>query len=707
MLILLHEAGKYETVISLGMDALKSKNARKFQDVALVTACSMLTTATGLLESRSSLTEAEALLKAAQGVLKKSGVGGSNQVLRIVERTIAEVHPRVALELIGSSDMSARHEGIRLLPMALEEMKRGADEERSGRRGEERSDPAARRAREAWIAYLDRVRQLLSAEELVELYNISPVNVFSDAKELYYVSVAHLAIAANMGDPEMARRAREMLIKAEKLADGADGGYGNTSNASNVFSRRAVEEQQRRRMAHACASLLLGDSGEAARVLGLPVRAGEPTAAGVDRQMVAFVKEYSRGSETLLPGLCVLVERWMNEVALMSFYKNPGKFGLNEWFENERVVKYLETLEKGGVLARLAGAFRNFFSSEKSGETVVLAGEENGGIVEEEFVEQGDVVEELKVKEEVADKVNTSNAVEASNAVESMKTVEMTPKMTPPLPPKATPPQPTPMPPPPTNAIPPPQALQTQYGSLSSATVSSSFVEEDTPPRENQYLKGMDLSTMNMFNGDAPLPLNEVSIATLGGEEGWFRSAYEARRVRWGRVTVASLVLLAALSASVNRTGGRSAMHRVIPGYARHMSYNAKTGTSMSKGQAHALISKWQRAKADALGKQYSTQGLSDVLGDELAKDWAARSAEMKKKSIHYVHKNHKCTVKKVSVIEGDGRKVVAEIRETIEVNRQDGSRPQTFPSSYRVEYQMSKVDDTGPWKIMRAAIAK
>lgn len=32
-------------------------------------------------------------------------------MLRIVERTIAEVHPRVALELVGSGEAAMRHEG--------------------------------------------------------------------------------------------------------------------------------------------------------------------------------------------------------------------------------------------------------------------------------------------------------------------------------------------------------------------------------------------------------------------------------------------------------------------------------------------------------------------------------------------------------------------------------------------------------------------
>ncbi len=729
VLILLHEAGKYETVIRIGLEALKGKNAKKFQDVGLVTACSMLTTATGLLDSRSSLTEALDLLREAQALMTRGGVSGSNQVLRIVERTIAEVHPRVALELVGSGEAAMRHEGIRQLPMALDEMKRGSG--------------ADRRGKEAWIVYLDRVRQLLSAEELVELYNICPVHVFSDPKELYYVSVAHLAIAAKMMDANLVHRARELLIKADKLADkladkpdGLDAG--SKTGPNNVFSRRAVEEHHRRRMALACASLLLGDSGDAARVLGLPLRAGEPIALGVDRQMVAFVKEYSRGSESLLPGMCVLVERWVNEVALMSFYKDPPRFGLNEWFENERVVRYLENVEKGGLLVQgfrsMVGMLKNFF-----GETV----EERDGKEGKEGKE-GNVQAEEGVAAEAADgqgeeqeqeipfverRGNEAYAIQGSDRGGSLESIQLTdsrdgsslaepvksfaPAKPPPKPEGSPVPPVTATPAPP--APPAPPALQTQYGSLASSNPTPSLAEDfvaTEEKEENQYLRGMDLSSIKMFDDrDMPPPLNEASIATLGGEEGWFRSAYEARRVRWDRVTITSMLLLGGLSASLHRAGGQTAFHRRIPALARHVSYNAQTGTSMSKAQARALISKWQRVKADALGKQYSTGALSDVLADDLAADWAARSAGMKKKSIHYVHKKHQCFVRKVEVEDSDGkdaRRVVAEIRELIEVHGSDGSQPQTFPSSYSVEYKLEKVGRVGganQWKIIKAAV--
>ncbi len=712
VLILLHEAGKYETVIRIGLEALKGKNAKKFQDVGLVTACSMLTTATGLLESRSSLTEALDLLREAQSLMSRGGVSGSNQVLRIVERTIAEVHPRVALELVGSGEAAVRHEGIRQLPMALDEMKRGSG--------------ADRRGKEAWIAYLDRVRQLLSAEELVELYNICPAHVFSDPKELYYVSVAHLAIAAKIMDANLVHRARELLIKADKLADkladrpdGLDAG-GSNMGPSNVFSRRAVEEHHRRRMAHACASLLLGDSGGAARVLGLPLRAGEPIALGVDRQMVAFVKEYSRGSETLLPGMCVMVERWMNEVALMSFYKDPPRFGLNEWFENERVVRYLENMEKGGLLAQgfrgLVGMFKNFFGEtveDRDGEDRdVQAGEGvgegaeavRGQELEAPVVERGEIASYAGQESDLAasfESVQLNDSMDRSSLAAPVKSFE----------PAKSSPKPDHAPLPPSTATPTPPALQTQYGSLASANPIPSLMEDFIATEgegENQYLRGMDLSSVKMFDdGDTPPPLNEASIATLGGEEGWFRSAYEARRVRWDRVTITSMLLLGGLSASLHRAGGQVAFHRHIPAIARNISYNAQTGTSMSKAQARALITKWQRVKADALGKQYSTGALSDVLADELAKDWAARSAEMKRKSVHYVHKKHQCFVQKVEVEDSDGtdaRRVVAEIRELIEVHRSDGSQPQTFPSSYSVEYKLGKVSGN-QWKIVKASV--
>lgn len=707
VLILLHEAGKYETVIRIGLEALKGKNAKKFQDVALVTACSMLTTATGLLESRSSLTEALDLLREAQAMMSRAGVGGSNQVMRIVERTIAEVHPRVALELVGSGEAAVRHEGVRQLPVALDEMKKGSGVDRRGK--------------EAWITYLDRVRQLLSAEELVELYNICPAHVFSDPKELYYVSVAHLAIAAKMNDASLVHSARDLLIKADKLGDKPDGpDAGSKTGPSNVFSRRAVEEHHRRRMAHACCSLLLGDSGDAARVLGLPLQASEPIALGVDRQMVAFVKEYSRGSETLLPGMCVLVERWMNEVALMSFYKNPPRFGLNEWFENERVVRYLENMEKGGLFVRgfrhVVGMIKNFFGEkvEDGGMDDVDNVDDVGGVGAEATLVQEQkarVVERGRSAAEAVQGSKLEASFESAQSIESM--VASTPAA--PIesiePIKPTPKKPGGAPLPLRTATPAPPALQTQYDSLASANSVPSFVEDFVTTEdegENQYLRGMDLSSVKMFDeGDTPPPLNEASIATLGGEEGWFRSAYEARRVRWDRVTITSMLILAGLSASVHRAGGQVAFHRYIPALGRNVSYNAQTGTSMSKAQARALITKWQRVKADALGRQYSTGALSDVLADELAKDWAARSAEMKRKSIHYVHKKHQCIVQRVDVENRDGmdaRTVVAEIRELIEVHRPDGSQPQTFPSSYSVEYKIGKVGGN-QWKIVKASV--
>lgn len=712
VLILLHEAGKYDTVIRLGLEALKGKNAKKFQDVGLVTACSMLTTATGLLESRSSLTEAQDLLREAQTVMSRAGVSGSNQVLRIVERTIAEVHPRVALELVGSGEAAVRHEGIRQLPMALDEMKKGSGVDRRGK--------------EAWIAYLDRVRQLLSAEELVELYNICPAHVFSDPKELYYVSVAHLAIAAKMTDASLVRRARELLIKADKLADKADGlDAGSKTGKNHVLSRRAVEEHHRRRMAHACSSLLLGDSGDAARVLGLPLRVGEPTAPGVDRQMVAFVKEYSRGSDTLLPGMCVMVERWMNEVALMSFYKDPPRFGLNDWFENERVIRYLENIEKGGVLVQgfrsFVGMFKNFF-----GEAV-----EDGDRVEavDELDREGLGAEATRGQEQEAPVAEgggiATGAVQGLTTGASFESAELVDSMDASMPvapvksvepgkPSLKKPEGAPLPPRTTIASSPaPPAFQTQYDSLASTNSVPSFVEDFQATEnegENQYLRGMDLSSVKMFDdGDTPPPLNEASIDTLGGEEGWFRSAYEARRVRWDRVTITSMLLLAGISASVHKSSRHVAFHRYIPALARHVSYNAQTGSSMSKVQARALITRWQRVKADALGKQYSTGALSDVLADELAKDWAARSAEMKRKSIHYVHKKHQCIIQKVEVEDEDGmdaRRVVADIREVIEVHRPDGSQPQTFPSSYSVEYKLGKVSEN-QWKILQASVLK
>lgn len=682
VLILLHEAGQYSLVISAGTKWLKACSGHKFsKDVATVVSCSYLTSATEMIDARESLHDAKSNLMQAKSILEK--FGGSAQVLDIVESTIKSLGPRVALELISSQEASKRHEGILLLPLALEEMKKDSE--------------ADRRSQQSWISYLDRVRQLLSAEELIELFNVAE-KLFTDPRELYYVAVAHIAAGVDKMEPKLICTAQDLLIKAEKLAKKARSGEREYSMAG-IRSRKIVEEQQRRSMGLCCTSLLLGDSGKAATFLGIR---SDPVLC--DRQIYTFVINNSRGSDTLLPGLCVLVERWINEVALTSFYKNPAPFSLNQWFEEPKITGFLEYNQRHdgilsvtkGFLASVFSPAINFFTSHKDNQVA-------SSLPLEEDLKDGEKQYEIGV-EPRSDSYETTRNEEPIAMNESKEGN-------------------TPIPEPP--SVP----LGSDYTSSSSAKkenikypapvidemskdikstmeATGSPVSElslsgdtDLSTNENLYLKGMDLENIKLFdNEELPRPLNRNSIETLGGEESWIWSAYEARRVRWGRVTATALLLLAGISAPLGRLGGHSILTKYIP--VARIGHNS---SSMNKKLAYSIIKRWQAAKADALGKHYQTEGLPMILGETLAKEWTARAMDLKKKGLHYVHNSHQCKIRDIREISTGNHLVIADIKESIVIHRGDDSKPKTFPSSYRVQYKIIQTEDG--WKLSSATV--
>ena len=512
VLILLHEAGQYDLVISAGLRWLNACSGHKYaKDVATVVSCSYLTTSTEMIDARESLHDAKANLMQAKSILEKHG--GSAQILDIVDRIIKDLGPRLALELISSPDAEKRHEGIVLLPLAMQEMKKESD--------------ADRRSQQSWISYLDRVRQLLSAEELIELFNVSE-KLFTDPRELYYVAVAHIASGVDKREPSLIRTAKDLLSKADKIARKSQSGKEEYSMAG-IRSRKIVEEQQRRSTGLCCTFLLLGDSGKAAKVLGLR---DDPITC--DRQIYTFIKNNSRGSDSLLPGVCVLVERWVNEVALSSFYKNPAAFSLNEWFEDPKIVHFVENIHRPSgivvgaksLLATILSPAMRFFTNDREGETNASSASEEI----EDDVEYGLVAEE--------------NQEEPTWVAEPQPVTEPEESYIPVPEPPVVSPEPV--------SVPPPQetvdygAQERQFSEAAPLAASQEAEPDELSTNENLYLKGMDLDNVKMFD-DLPRSLNENSIATLGGEERWIKSAYEARRVRWGRVSATALLLLAAI----------------------------------------------------------------------------------------------------------------------------------------------------------------
>jgi hypothetical protein len=416
------------------------------------------------------------------------------------------------------------------------------------------------------------------------------------------------------------------------------------------------------------------------------------------------VQSNSRGSDTLLPGLCVLVERWINEVALSSFYRNPISFSLNYWFEDPKIVNYIEKLGQSnsvfsatmGVIHGLFSPFMGFFTSETK--DVVKNSDEKEEEQEQEEQDYEIDNEPANAQEEYLGQVPSNGEGAKPEVIESryMPPEEVSQVYTDPVAPTVK------------DAIPKQESERPEYEPFYAPKPSTkgpltSSIDNDLHENENLYLKGMDLDKMKIFDDDGSRPVDASIIAPLGGEETWIRSAYEARRVRWGRVTATGLLLLAAISAPLGRLGGHSILSRYVHPAAR-IGFGSSTSL-MTKGQAHSIIKRWQRVKADALGKSYNVENLATVLGGSLAEEWKARAMDLKQRGLHYVHNKHDCKVRSVQLIPSGNHIVVADIQENIVVHKNDGSRPQTFASSYKVTYEIANT--SSGWKVMSATIQK
>eukprot|EP00889_Picochlorum_renovo_P001703 jgi/Picre1/28733/NNA_004133.t1 len=575
VLILLHEAGKYDAVISTGTAWLSSFPRHKgAKDVATVVSCSYVTSAREMIEARESLTEATAFLERAKELLVR--YHGSLQILDIVEKTLSDLGPRLAMEMISSTDTGTRHEGILLLPMALDGLKK--------------ESPRDRRSHQAWISYLDRVRQLLSADELIELFNVSE-HLFTDARELYYVAVAHIAAGVRQEEPKLIRTAKELLIKADSIAKKQQTDSDEVTMAG-IRSRKVVEEQQRRTMARCCIA-----SWFVSPVINFFTNRA-PQHGGSVEDAVKIDEEALEEEERHVE------EEEEEDVTYMQHHQE----------EQEVEVEEEERHPPVGV--------------EDSRPDYETFREESIGVEE--------AVQPLSFQE-------TSSFQERSQLLEEEK--------------------------------------------------------DGLEKNENEYMRGME--NVRLFDDDdLPHAIDASSIAPIGGEDSWMKSAYEARRVRWGRVTATGLLLLAGLSAPLGRLGGNSIISKYIP--VARIGYNTSSNV-LSRGQAYAIINKWQKIKSDALGKSHKTASLPQILGEPMSQEWNARAVDLKKKGIHYVHTKHECKIKRVRRISADSHEVTAEIREDIAVYKSDGSSPQTIPSSYRVKYDISYIGNS--WKLMRATI--
>jgi hypothetical protein len=497
-LIVLQEAGEARAVVSAGTSWLSAhRRDRGARDVALATALAHCDVARHFLDARGSAEQAAAMLDAAARVLAQHR-SGTPELVRQVAGAQAELRPSVALELLARplGDAAARARGLALLPAVLAAAAAGGAPAAAARRG-----PLTRRQ------LLDRLRELLTAGEAVALWEAAGPAYASSPAELYEVAVAHLAAGAAGAAPARVARALDLLAAAEgaaasagAAAEAAAPAAGGEATEALLRDRRAVDERQRRAVAAAACRLLLGSTRGAAEALGLMGPAPK-----CDRQVLAFVKANSPDKDDLGPGLCALAQRWVADVAAATFrapddVAAPG-FSLDAWFEEPAVKRALAEGEaraaQGGALAAagaaLAAPFRALLASVLQRAPAREAADEAEAEAEaEEALPQ---VAAARVPPPArAFRREPAAAPDAAAALFEFAAAEEAGDAAP---------------------APPPAAARAEDGAGPAAEFSS-------------------------------VPVGLEALAPLEGaaEDGWMRSAYEARTLRWGRLAGAAALLM-------------------------------------------------------------------------------------------------------------------------------------------------------------------
>lgn len=303
-LLLLLELGEYEQVLQLGQPQLSNPYANggmaspapAQDDIVLTLALACLELGREQWQQRQYEITAESLQTGHELLAR----GNHFPAIRAeIQTELYKLRPYRILELLARplDQTRERRQGLKLLKAMLED--------RGGIEGNE--DDLSGLAIDDFLRFIQQLRDYLTASEQQELFEHearrpSPVAT-------YLTVYALLARGFARHQPALVRRAKQLLLRLGGQQD--------------VHLEQAV-----------CA-LLLGQTEEANRALEL----------SQEYEPLAYIREHSRQSPDLLPGLCLYAERWLKDELFPHFrdFKDQ-EATLKDYFADTQVQAYLETM---------------------------------------------------------------------------------------------------------------------------------------------------------------------------------------------------------------------------------------------------------------------------------------------------------------------------------------------------------------------------
>ena len=317
-LLVLLELGEYELVLKLGRPYLTGSAALPVGqpgqfDVARSDV--LLTLSLAYLElgreqwQQGQYESAATSLESGQNLLLREGMFAT--VRSEMQSDLFKLRPYRILELLSlsTSNEQERKQGLTLLQDMLQE-RGGIDGNGNDQSGLSVDD---------FLRFIQQLRGYLTTAEQQALFEAEARR--PSAVATYLAIYALLARGFAYRQPALVRRAKHLLLR--------------------LGTRQDVHLEQ------AVCALLLGQTEEANRALEI----------SQEQQSIAFIREHSKGSPDLLPGLCLYSERWLQDEVFPHFRDLAHQeASLKDYFADGQVQAYLEELPNESEAASFRGA---------------------------------------------------------------------------------------------------------------------------------------------------------------------------------------------------------------------------------------------------------------------------------------------------------------------------------------------------------------
>ena len=519
---------------------------------------------------------------------------------------------------------------------------------------------------------------VLTAGEVVAVAKSAPRGA-ATPDDAYEYGLALMALALLEANPaRLVQAADQLLVVADgDVASGA---------AQTVLTELAAVD------------LLLGKSERALAYLGF-AEATETRQKNLMKRAApaASVQDYvvtHAAGQDYLAGVCVLVEKWINETLLRRYPELQGSdFALLDWFEDPSVGPVLERGVRGvgGVVAATVGVGKDVVGSVTSA------------------VNQGVHLGARAVADVGGVLAGLLPAPGAARAAPSLP-------------------------------------ADTLRGRTQGALVTSTTFVGGNGNGGSGLGSGSPRSpgagSMYAYESGAPpttvdenyVPTEDAdAFSSLRSAEQQLRaymaSVYAGDVLAVGAQVAGVMVAVGALYGVASKLGAvpevrpLGVLSRMVEavesttGSASSSSGSSSTGTTSTSGRspypvmqgpmtvalAERMVLQWQRVKAAALGGQHDVARLSSVLDGRMLTQWKDRAMDVKHKGWHWEYRVSRVAVDSVELsADGDRAVIEATVDESAQLI-EGGQALDSYRSQYAAQYQMTR--KRGVWKIVGGKI--